>query len=108
MLYLKLFLVSELLWMIHSTYTLLPSTLAAYKETKLVFTIIDCVYALQGVYIFIVMVLARRHVKKNLGGMRWCCCSMPQKWSEVDDAADVEPFNNNAGQSSVGLSIYYA
>lgn len=94
--------------MIHSTYTLLPSSLAAYKETKIVFTIIDCVYALQGVYIFIVMVLTRRHVKRNLGGMRWCCWAAPLKWSDVDDIADVEPFSNETRRNSVGMSIYYA
>lgn len=107
-LYLTLFLVSELIWMIHSIYTILPSWLAALKETKIVFTIIDCFFALQGVYIFIVMVIVRRHVKKSLGGMRWCCCSMPPKWSEVDDVADVEPFSNDTRRNSVGMSIYYA
>lgn len=95
--------------MIHSTYTLLTPTLTAHTEIKIFFKIIDCVYALQGVYILLLMVFGRRHTKKSLGGMRWCCCVMPSQWSTIDDAADVDPCssNNDSGRNSVGLSIYY-
>ncbi|XP_063703662.1 uncharacterized protein LOC134833311 [Culicoides brevitarsis] len=106
-LYLKLFLVSEFIWMFHSIYALLPFTIANYRETKIIFTIIDCIYALQGIYIFLVMVSSRLHVKKSLGGTKWCCWFLPPKWSEIDDAADVEPPTNDARRNSVGMSIYY-
>lgn len=92
--------------MFHSIYMILPPSVASHIETKIVFTIIDCVYALQGVYILVIMVM-RLHIKKNLGGMRWFCWSTPAKWTEVDDAADAEPPSNDTRRNSVGMSIYY-
>lgn len=57
---------------------------------KSFFVVTDCINSLQGVYLFIVMVLLRLHVRRSLAGTRILCVTLPQKWSALEDADDVE------------------
>lgn len=53
--------------------------------------ITDKINALQGVYLFIVMVITRHHVMKSLGSMSLCGFFLfPKRWAGIEDNDDVE------------------
>lgn len=88
--YFQLFLVSGFLWI----FELLSWILKDNKAAQEVFLVTDCINSLQGVYLFIVMVLLRLHVRRSLAGKRILCLTLPQKWSALEDADDVELIQN--------------
>lgn len=79
-------MVSGFLWI----FELLSYLLSDYKNLKTFFEITDVINSLQGLYLFIVMVLLRLHVRRSLAGKRILCLTLPQKWSALEDADDVE------------------
>ncbi|XP_063703657.1 G-protein coupled receptor Mth2-like [Culicoides brevitarsis] len=88
--YFQLFLVSGFLWI----FELLSWFLKDNEAAQPFFEVTDCINALQGLFLFIVMVILRLHVRRSLAGTRIFCFTLPQKWSSLEDADDVELIHN--------------
>lgn len=85
-LYFQLFMLTGFLWI----FELLSWFLEDQKTTNHFFLVTDCVNALQGLFLFIVMVLLRLHVKRSIGGKGIYCIKFPLKWTQLEDMDDVE------------------
>lgn len=79
-------MVSGFLWI----FELLSWILKDNATAQEFFAVTDCINSLQGLYLFIVMVVLRLHVRRSLAGTRIFCLTLPQKWSALEDADDVE------------------
>lgn len=64
----RLFMGAGMLWVFGSTYRI---------------PIFASLFALQGVLIFFVMVIYRKHVKRKLGGRKCGCFHFPQRWQKL-------------------------
>lgn len=66
----RLFMGAGFFWFLGSTYRI---------------PIFAALFALQGVMIFLVMVMYRNHAKRRLGGRRCGCFSFPKRWNELPE-----------------------
>lgn len=46
--------------------------------------VVDVINGMQGVLIFVVLIIGRRRIRQELGGKQICCCRAPASWAEID------------------------
>jgi len=81
-LYLRLFILAGVTWI----FEVLSFTFGESQVPSHWFWIIcDVVNALHGVLIFLVLILWRSRIKRELAGRKLCCFRCPARWADVDD-----------------------
>lgn len=81
-LYLKIFLLGGVTWILE----VLSFVFKEHKPSTWVWLVGDFFNCLHGVLIFIVLVLWRQRIRKELAGKKLCnCYTFPSKWADIDD-----------------------
>ncbi|CAO1435791.1 unnamed protein product [Diamesa serratosioi] len=81
MLYFKLFLLGGCTWI----FEVLSYTFRHHQPSKWLWTIVDCVNCLHGVLIFLVLIVFRKRIKKELANKKVLWFKVPNEWADTQD-----------------------
>ncbi|XP_055684881.1 G-protein coupled receptor Mth2-like isoform X1 [Lutzomyia longipalpis] len=93
MLYLKLFLLVGLTW-IFEVFSY------SYGDNSWFWIVVDIVNSLHGLLIFLILVVWRQRVRKELAGRKICCIRAPDSWQYGEDA-EHERLNEEEGSQII-------
>lgn len=84
-LYLKMFLLGGFTWI----FEVLSYTFNDHAPSAWIWMIVDAFNCLHGVLIFLVLVVWRQRIRKELAGKRILCFMCPAKWANVNDEEEM-------------------
>jgi hypothetical protein len=82
---LKLFVLGGVTWI----FEVLSYTFNDHAPSAWFWFIIDAINCLHGVLVFLILVLWRQRIRKELAGKKLFCITCPEKWADVDDDEEV-------------------
>nr|CAH7735486.1 unnamed protein product [Callosobruchus chinensis] len=82
-LYIKLFFIMGITWL----FEVISSAAENYRSLKWLWHVTDIINSLEGLTIFLILVVFRRKVMKHLANKSFCkCLKLPSAWKDLEDS----------------------